>query len=210
MAALASWIQSVFTKWCSQNGLVLLQEHYKELHCGMCSPPKCAYLLQCQLLLWKQKQMFLPILDGFMQEEAWRNSLLEQAFPIYFDCCFDTGHPSVPCASSCLAPAGDFGHFSDPIKDICSRNGTWISCALTKGPSASSWSIFKNNNLLQSFPPHNISSKCSPFLMYLIPCSVANDHSRTLLPPCKVAFKLFWFFLIQYCLLSFSLALSTV
>lgn len=47
---------------------------YKELHSGMCSPPKCAYLLQCQLLLWKQKQMFLPISDGFLQEEAWRHS----------------------------------------------------------------------------------------------------------------------------------------
>lgn len=71
--------------------------------------------------------------------------------------------PQCPLCQLCLAPAGDLGHFSDPTQEMCSRNGTWISCALTTGPSASSLSIFKNNNLLQSFPSHNICSKCSPF-----------------------------------------------
>lgn len=95
----------------------------------------------------------------------------------------------------CLAPDGDLGHFSDPTQETCSRNGTWISCALTTGPSPSSLSTFKNNNLLQSFPIHNICSKYSPFLMYLISCSVATDRSRAFLTPCKVALNSFGFFL---------------
>lgn len=82
---------------------------------------------------------------------------------------------------------------SDPTQEVCSRNGTRISCVLTTRPSASSLKCFKNNSLLQSFPPHNICSKCSPFLMYLIPCSVANDHSRALLTPYKAAFNCFGF-----------------
>lgn len=103
--------------------------------------------------------------------------------------------PQRPLCQLCLSPAGDFGHFSDPTQEVCSRNGTWISCALPTGPSASSLSTFKNKSLLQSFPPHNICSKCSPFLMYPIPCSVANDHSRALLTPCKIALNCFGFYL---------------
>ena len=120
--------------------------------------------------------------------------------PLIIDSFFGTVPPArCLLLQVCPAPAGDLGRqrdFSGPTQEVCSRNGTCISCVLTTGPSASSLNAFKNNSLLQSFPPHNICSKCSPFfLMYLVPCSVANDHSRALLAPYKVALNCFGFFL---------------
>lgn len=124
--------------------------------------------------------------------------ILEWTSPIDFDSCFDSGPPQCPLSQVCMAPTGDLKHprdFSDPKQEVCSRNGTCISCVLTTGTSASSLNTFNYNSLLQSFTPHNICSKCSSFLTYLIPGSVANDHSRALLTPYKVGFNSFKFFL---------------
>lgn len=80
--------------------MVLYCLYYKELHCGMCSPPKCAYLLQCQLLLWKWKQMFLPIWMGLCKRRHGGIPILEWMSPIDFDSFFDTGHPRAHCTRS--------------------------------------------------------------------------------------------------------------
>lgn len=131
--------------------------------------------------------------------------ILERTSPIDFDSFFDTGHPSAHCARSARLPLVISNTSRTSLIPRRRSAGTCISCVLTTGPSASSLNTFKNNSLLQSFPPHNICSKCSPFLMYLVPCSVANDHSRALLTSYKVAFNCFIFFLY----LSLPLALST-
>lgn len=63
----------------------------------------------------------------------------------------------------CLAPAGDLGHFSEPTQEICSRNGTWISCALTTGPSPSSLSTLKNKQPPPILPNSKYLQQMFPF-----------------------------------------------
>lgn len=79
------------------------------------------------------------------------------------------------------------------MQEVCSTNGTCISCVLATGPSASSLNTFKNNSLLQSFPPHSICSKCSPLFGISHSLHVANDRSRALLTPYKGVFNCFGF-----------------
>lgn len=96
--------------------------------------------------------------------------MLERTFPINSDSCSGTGHPDASLPAVPWPAAGHLRHLCDssaPAQEVCSQNGICISCVRTTGPSASSFNAFKNNSLLQSFPPHNICSKCSSFFWHI-------------------------------------------
>lgn len=135
------------------------------------STPECAPLLKCMsssvsFYCENKSRCSCPFQMALCKAKHEGIPMLEQTFPINSDSCSGTGHPD---ASLPAVPWPAAGHLrllcdsSAPAQEVCSQNGICISCVRTTGPSASSFNAFKNNSLLQSFPPHNICSKCSSF-----------------------------------------------